>query len=134
VNELKEFRELNLKPALLDALKGMDFNTMTEVQELSIPVVLQHKDLIVRSKTGSGKTGAFLVPIFQELEPAGYPQALIILPTRELAVQVNSVAEKFARKCNLRTTVVYGGASINMQMSSLRRGVDIQQDKIPSAR
>jgi ATP-dependent RNA helicase DeaD len=125
VNELKEFRELNLKPALLDALKGMDFNTMTEVQELSIPVVLQHKDLIVRSKTGSGKTGAFLVPIFQELEPAGYPQALIILPTRELAVQVNSVAEKFARKCNLRTTVVYGGASINMQMSSLRRGVDI---------
>lgn len=122
---MKEFRELDLKPALLEALRGMDFHAMTEVQELCIPAVLQHKDLIVRSKTGSGKTAAFLVPIFQELEPRGYPQALVILPTRELAVQVNSVAEKLAHRCNLRTTVVYGGASINMQMQSLRRGADI---------
>jgi ATP-dependent RNA helicase DeaD len=122
---LKEFKELNLKHELLEALKSMDFHNMTEVQELSIPVLLEHKDLIVRSKTGSGKTGAFLVPIIQKLESRGYPQALIILPTRELAVQVSSVAQRLGHRSGLRSTTVYGGASINVQMQSLRNGIDI---------
>lgn len=125
VNELKEFRELGLKRELLDTLNDMDFHTMTEVQELVIPAVLQHKDLIVRSKTGSGKTGAFLVPIMQNIEHKSHPQALVIVPTRELAVQVSLVSERLGRKCGIRSTVVYGGASINMQMQSLRRGVDV---------
>ncbi len=122
---MKEFKELNLKPELLDALRGMGFNNMTEVQELSIPALMEHKDLVVRSKTGSGKTGAFLVPIFQALTHQGHPQAIVIVPTRELAVQVNSVAHKLSRGSRLRTTVVYGGASINVQMQSLREGADI---------
>ncbi len=125
MKELKEFRELDLRPELLESLKNMNFVTMTEVQEMSIPVVMRHKDLVVRSKTGSGKTGAFLIPIFQMVERKGYPQALIIVPTRELAVQVASVAEKLGHRSGMRSVVVYGGASINMQMQSLRRGVDI---------
>jgi ATP-dependent RNA helicase DeaD len=122
---LKEFKEMNLKPELLEALKRMEFHNMTEVQEVSIPVLLQHKDLVVRSKTGSGKTGAFLVPIFQTIEARGYPQAIIIVPTRELAVQVAAVAQALGHTGRTRATVVYGGASINVQMQNLRRGADV---------
>ena len=122
---MKEFRELNLRHELLEALKLMNFHNMTEVQEMSIPILMEHKDLIVRSKTGSGKTGAFLVPIIQKIEARGYPQALVILPTRELAVQVSSVAQKLSHRSGIRATVVYGGASINVQISNLRNGADI---------
>lgn len=110
---------------MLEALRAMNFQQMTEVQEQAIPVVLNHKDLVVRSKTGSGKTGAFLIPISQMLEPRGHPQAIIIVPTRELAIQVSSVAEKLGHRTNLRTAIVYGGASIMVQMQALRRGADI---------
>lgn len=122
---MKEFKEINLKPELLDALKAMNFIHMTEVQELAIPVVLERKDIVVRSKTGSGKTGAFLIPIFQSLEHMGHPQAIVIVPTRELALQVSTVAEKLGHRGRMRTTLVYGGASINAQIQSLRRGTDI---------
>ncbi len=120
-----EFRELGLKDSLLEALGRMNFSTMTEVQERAIPILLQHNDLVARSKTGSGKTGAFLVPIVQEMHAAGRPQALVILPTRELAVQVSAVAQRLSHNSGLGVAVVYGGASINIQMQKLRRGVDI---------
>ena len=122
---MTEFKETNLKHELLEALRMMNFQEMTEVQEKAIPVLLSHKDLIVRSKTGSGKTAAFLVPIFQNIEPKGYTQAIVIVPTRELAVQVSLVAQKLAHRSNIGVTVVYGGASINVQMQNLRRGADI---------
>lgn len=122
---MKEFKEMNLKPELLEALRQMNFSNMTEVQELSIPIALQHKDIIVRSKTGSGKTGAFLVPIFQMMEHKGYPQAIVLVPTRELALQVSTVAEKLAQKSRLRIAIVYGGASINVQMHSISNGADL---------
>ncbi len=122
---MKDFKELGLKHELLESLNRMGFQDMTEVQELAIPVVLQHKDLIVRSKTGSGKTGAFLVPIFQNVEGRGYPQAIVIVPTRELAVQVSSVAHQLTHRGGPRVAVVYGGASINVQMQQLRGGIDL---------
>lgn len=125
MKKLKEFKELNLKPELLEALRLMNFHNMTEVQELSIPVILQRKDLVVRSKTGSGKTGAFLVPIFQSIEHKGHTQALVIVPTRELALQVTTVADSLGRKGRIRTAVVYGGASINVQMRALSSGADL---------
>ena len=68
---MKDFKEMDLRHELLEALKSMNFNQMTEVQEKAIPILMSHKDLIVRSKTGSGKTGAFLVPILQNIEPTG---------------------------------------------------------------
>lgn len=122
---MKEFKELNLKHELLEAIRQMNFLHMTEVQEKAIPVVLDNKDLVVRSKTGSGKTIAFLVPILQMVEPGRQTQAIVIVPTRELAVQVSSVAQKLTGRSRIRTTVVYGGASINMQVQALSRGSEI---------
>ncbi len=103
----------------------MGFNTMTEVQELAIPIVLEHKDVVVRSKTGSGKTAAFLVPIIQEIQGAGHTSALVIVPTRELALQVASVATKLGNTNHVRVAIVYGGASINVQMQALSRGAEL---------
>jgi ATP-dependent RNA helicase DeaD len=116
---------MNLKPELLEALKSMAFNTMTDVQEHSIPIILEHKDIVVRSKTGSGKTAAFLVPIFQNMTRKGHPQALVVVPTRELAKQIFTVAVKLAHGGKIRASMVYGGASINVQISILSGGVDI---------
>ncbi|MCL5117580.1 MAG: DEAD/DEAH box helicase [Candidatus Marsarchaeota archaeon] len=123
---MKNFSDLHLKPEILNALNAMNFTEMTEVQESAIPAVLSHKDIIVRSKTGSGKTGAFLIPIMQIITGGqGYPQAIVLVPTRELALQVNAVAHSIAQKSRIRTTVVYGGASINVQVQNLRNGIDI---------
>ncbi len=122
---LKEFVELNLKPQLIEALRAMNFHSMTEVQDKTIPLLLEGRDVVVRSKTGSGKTGAFLVPIMQMLQHGRSTEAIVVVPTRELAIQVNSVAEKMAAKLGLRITIVYGGASINIQMQSLHRGSNI---------
>ncbi len=122
---MKKFEEMNLKLELVEALNQIGFRDSTEVQEAAIPVVLQHRDLIVRSKTGSGKTGAFLVPILQMADKTRGPEALVVVPTRELAIQVHAVAEKLARKMGLHTVIVYGGASINVQMDQLARGANI---------
>ncbi|MCW6159569.1 MAG: DEAD/DEAH box helicase [Candidatus Micrarchaeales archaeon] len=123
---MKEFSQLELRPELVDALKKIGFVNATEVQEQAIPVALKGKDLIVRAKTGTGKTGAFLIPIMQSmhLHESGIG-AIIITPTRELALQVSSVAGKLGSFIHLRTTTVYGGASINVQMEQLRRGTNI---------
>ncbi|MDE1865097.1 MAG: DEAD/DEAH box helicase [Candidatus Micrarchaeota archaeon] len=122
---MKKFSEMNLKLELVEALNQIGFRDSTEVQEAAIPTVLQHKDVIVRSKTGSGKTGAFLVPILQMADKSRGPEALVVVPTRELAIQVHSVAEKLSRKMGLHTVIVYGGASINVQMDHLARGANI---------
>ena len=122
---LKKFGELNLKQELVDALNYAGFQDMTEVQEAAIPSMLLHRDIIVRSKTGSGKTVAFLVPIMQMADRTKGPEALIVVPTRELAIQVHAVADKLSRKLGLHTVIVYGGASINVQMDQLARGANI---------
>ena len=121
---MTKFEETGIKQELISALESINFHEMTEVQAESIPIALQGKDLIVRSKTGSGKTGAFLVPILNMMDRR--PQdAIVIVPTRELAIQVNSVAEKLCRKMGLHTVIVYGGASINIQMQQLNRGANM---------
>lgn len=122
---MTKFGELNLKQELVDALNYTGFQDMTEVQKAAIPTMLLHRDVIVRSKTGSGKTVAFLVPIMQMCDRTRGPEALIVVPTRELAIQVHSVAEKLSRKLGLHTVIVYGGASINVQMDQLSRGANI---------
>ncbi|MDE1868896.1 MAG: DEAD/DEAH box helicase [Candidatus Micrarchaeota archaeon] len=101
------------------------FTAATEVQERAIPIVLQGKDIVTRAKTGTGKTAAFTVPIIQRGGFDHRVKALIIVPTRELALQVSVFAEKLGHMLNFRVTTVYGGASINVQIDHLRRGVDI---------
>lgn len=122
---MTKFEEINLRPELLASLEDMGFIEPTEVQEKTIPLILQGKDVIVRSKTGSGKTGAFLVPIIQNLNRKNIQGALVIAPTRELALQVSKVADSMTKGTGLTSAVVYGGASIENQIKILRRGINI---------
>ncbi|MEM3875474.1 MAG: DEAD/DEAH box helicase [Candidatus Micrarchaeaceae archaeon] len=121
---MKEFSEMNLKPELLKNLNKINFIKPTDVQEKVIPVALQGTDVIVRAKTGTGKTAAFLIPILQKCIKSQNPEALIIVPTRELALQIADVAGKL-KSSKDSITVIYGGASINVQMHNLRYGSNI---------
>lgn len=122
---MKEFESMGLKPGLLTSLKRMGFTDATEVQEETIPLAMSGKDMVVRAKTGTGKTGAFLVPIINRISKEDYDAALIIVPTRELALQVTDVAKKMCSDSDLRVVTVYGGASMNVQINELRRRVNI---------
>ncbi len=121
---MKPFSEMGLNPSLVEALKRINFINATDVQEQVIPLALQGKDIVVRAKTGTGKTCAFLIPIKQMGATTRDPEALIIVPTRELAVQIRDMANKL-RFDHHGVAVVYGGASINVQMDELRRNPNI---------
>ena len=118
-----KFSELNLKPELLTSLQKLKYEQPTEVQEKSIPLLLAGKDLIVRSKTGSGKTFAFLLPILQNLSPENKLQALILSPTRELAQQTDKESHKLV--LSTKTVLLYGGVSITPQIDRLDGGAQI---------
>ena len=123
---LEAFKELGLSDRTLDALAAKGFETPSPIQRLTIPVMLQNRnDIIAQAQTGTGKTAAFGLPIVELLEPrAKQVQALILAPTRELAIQVNDEIQSF-RKGDLRVTPIYGGAAMNEQLRRLRAGVDI---------
>lgn len=121
---MKAFSEMNLEPTIVEALRRINFINATDVQEQVIPLALQGKDLIVRAKTGTGKTAAFLVPIKQMGRQSRDPEALIIVPTRELALQISEFAKKLGTDSR-SVAVVYGGASINVQIDALRRNPGI---------
>ncbi|MDE1851312.1 MAG: DEAD/DEAH box helicase [Candidatus Micrarchaeota archaeon] len=116
---MKNFSEMNLDPALVEALRRVNFITATEVQDHVIPVAIHGTDVIVRAKTGTGKTAAFLIPIIQSKPMGSGTEAIIIVPTRELALQIHEFASKLLPRRD-GIAVVYGGASINVQMSALR--------------
>ena len=117
-----KFTEMNIKPHLAEALAKQGITEPTKVQEETIPVMMNGKDIIVRSKTGSGKTIAFLLPILQNLHQTGL-QALVLAPTRELALQTEKEIRKLDK--SVKSLTVYGGVSINPQIEKLRRGVQI---------
>ncbi len=111
---------MQLKPELIEALRRVGFVDATEVQSAAIPILLQRKSVIARAKTGTGKTGAFIVPIMEMMSGSRKIEALIVVPTRELASQVSTFAQKLGNHLHIYTTTVYGGASINVQMQALR--------------
>lgn len=113
-----KFSELALKEALVESLRRLKLDTPTEVQEKSIPIVLQGKDIIVRSKTGSGKTFAFLLPILQNLTNEEKLQAIILTPTRELAHQIGKEITKLDK--TVKSVLIYGGVAINPQIFKLK--------------
>ena len=129
------FSSLGLSPTLLRALADQGFDTPTPVQAQAIPLVLAGRDVLASAETGSGKTVAFCLPVLQALAqtPAAASgrqrraRALILVPTRELAVQIGEVARQLARHeaVALKVTVVFGGVSINPQMMGLRGGADL---------
>ncbi len=123
----RDFKELGLNHKVLEALKEMSFDKATEVQAKVIPVVMEGKDVIVLSKTGSGKTASFGIPIINSLteKTDGRPKALVLTPTRELALQVCDDLSRILSKTDLKTTCVYGQHSINLEVEELDKGVDL---------
>lgn len=126
------FKDLQLNRPILRAIAEAGYDNPTLVQEKTIPLVLAKKDVIVSAQTGTGKTAAFALPILQSLfdkqdasKKGKKIRALIISPTRELAIQIDENFKKYSTYTNLRTTVVFGGASIEPQIDVLKKGVDI---------
>jgi len=128
------FAELGLVPDLLRAVADAGYTTPTPIQAQAIPVILAGKDVMGGAQTGTGKTAGFALPILQKLapmanvspSPARHPvRALILTPTRELAVQVEESFRTYGKYTNLRSTVVYGGVDIKQQMPIVRGGVEI---------
>ena len=124
------FKSFGLSAPLLQAVSEQGYETPTPVQLKAIPAIIEGRDIMAAAQTGTGKTAGFALPILQRLskgEKAGSNQAraLILTPTRELAVQVNDDVAIYAKYLPLRSTVVYGGVKINPQMMALRKGADV---------
>lgn len=121
----KTFQELGLGAEINKALKENKFEAPFPIQEAAIPFVLKGVDVVGQAHTGTGKTAAFSLPILTKLKRNGPIQALILVPTRELAMQVTTEINKFAKYTGIKTVSIYGGQSINLQHDQLRRGVQI---------
>jgi ATP-dependent RNA helicase RhlE len=126
------FENLNLIEPILKALKTEGYTTPTPIQEQSIPIILERKDLLGCAQTGTGKTAAFAIPILQILEGGKIydqgPRAikcLILTPTRELAIQIGESFTAYGRHTGMKHTVIFGGVSQGSQVSALKSGVDI---------
>jgi ATP-dependent RNA helicase RhlE len=128
------FADFGLDPRVQKAIGEQGYNTPTPIQAQAIPHVLAGKDLMGAAQTGTGKTAAFVLPIIQKLlpgssssaSPARHPiRALVLTPTRELAVQVAENAANYSRHTDLRSTVVFGGVDMQPQVAQLRSGIEI---------
>lgn len=123
---ISSFSELGISPPLLKAIEEMGYTAPTEIQSKAIPHILKQQDIIVRSKTGSGKTAVFGVSILQLTDPdAPGPQCLILTPTRELAVQVDNDLKLLSRHLSHRTTAVYGKHSMALEIQAINQGLSI---------
>jgi ATP-dependent RNA helicase DeaD len=119
------FEELGLNTSIVKAVKEIGMEMPFPIQEQSIPLILKGKDVIGQAHTGTGKTAAFSLPLISSLKSRGPIQALVLVPTRELAMQVTTEIRKFSKYMGIRSLAVYGGQSINIQKDQLRRGVQI---------
>jgi ATP-dependent RNA helicase DeaD len=119
------FQQLGLGAEILKALEEIGFDDPFPIQEAAIPFILKGIDVIGQAHTGTGKTAAFSLPILTRIEHKGPVQALILVPTRELAVQVTSEINRLAKYIGIRTVSVYGGQNINIQHDQLKRGAQI---------
>jgi ATP-dependent RNA helicase RhlE len=128
------FAELGLRPELLRAVAEAGYTTPTPIQVQAIPLILAGKDVMGGAQTGTGKTAGFALPILHKLaptantssSPARHPvRALILTPTRELAIQVEESVRTYGKHTGLRSTVVYGGVDIKQQLPIVRGGVEI---------
>ncbi len=121
-----EFDSLNLHPGLVQAITERGYITPTPIQAGLIPLMLTGADVIGQAQTGTGKTAAFALPILQSLEPGQkHPQALVLAPTRELAMQVADAVWEYGQHLKVRVLAVYGGSSYSRQITRLKKGVDV---------
>ncbi len=125
---LSGFAGLNLRPELQAALTGLGYEEPTPIQREAIPLLVEGRDLIGQAATGTGKTAAFALPLLQRApgrSKDGAPFALILVPTRELAVQVSQAIHRYGRDLGTRVVPVYGGQAIRPQLRALQHGVDV---------
>jgi len=122
-----KFQDLNLTTPLLNGIIDMGFEQPTDIQEKAFPVIMSGKDVVGIAQTGTGKTLAYLLPIIRQLKfsEQKHPRVLILVPTRELVLQVAEEARRLAAYTSLRIDGVYGGANINTQSQRIYQGVDI---------
>ncbi|MEV1287665.1 DEAD/DEAH box helicase [Micromonospora sp. NPDC049679] len=122
------FADLALRPELLHALTAMGYEEPTPIQREAIPPLLAGRDLLGQAATGTGKTAAFALPVLQRMtrdgEPSA-PMALVLVPTRELAMQVSEAMHRYGRDLGARVVPIYGGQPIGRQLRELERGVDV---------
>jgi ATP-dependent RNA helicase RhlE len=128
------FEELNLAPAIVQAVHEHGYHTPTPIQVEAVPAVLAGRDLLAGAQTGTGKTAAFTLPMLQRLSQGQRPKnrfggigirALVLTPTRELAAQVEESVRVYGKHVDLSSTVVFGGVGMNPQIDAMKRGVDI---------
>ncbi|GLS13282.1 DEAD/DEAH box helicase [Hydrogenophaga electricum] len=128
------FEELNLAPAIVQAVREQGYETPTPIQREAIPAVLSGRDLLAGAQTGTGKTAAFTLPLLQRLSQGERAtsrfggvgvRALVLTPTRELAAQVEESVRTYGKHLSLNSTVVFGGVGMNPQINALKKGVDV---------
>lgn len=125
------FKKLGLLPELVKALEEKGYKTPTNIQSQAIPLILEGFDLLAGSQTGTGKTAGFGLPLLQNLMknfkalPVSLTKALILTPTRELAMQVEESIREFGKHLPLKSAVIFGGVNIETQIKKMRKGVDI---------
>ncbi|MGM0567828.1 MAG: DEAD/DEAH box helicase [Elusimicrobiota bacterium] len=123
---MKNFKDLGINKEIRSILDGMDFKRPTEIQSRTIPAILEGRDLIGQAETGSGKTAACGIPLVQMVDKnINKVQALVLAPTRELAIQYLNEVSSIARPYGVKAFVVYGGFDISIQMAKLNDGVQI---------
>src|SRR5258706_10160512 len=122
------FAALGLDPRLLGTLTELGYEEPTPIQREAIPLLLTGRDFIGQAATGTGKTAAFALPMLQRVIEAGkeraHPSALILVPTRELAMQVAEAIHKYGQKLKITVAPIYGGHSFSQQQRVLERGGD----------
>jgi ATP-dependent RNA helicase RhlE len=126
------FKELSIAPAILKALETKGYTQPTPIQEKAIPLLLAGRDLLGCAQTGTGKTAAFAIPILQHLYADASTKsgprkikALVVTPTRELAIQIDDNFTEYGQNTHLKNTVIYGGVKQGKQTEKLKRGVDV---------
>lgn len=122
---MQKFKELGISEATLNALDGMGFTEPTPIQVESIPHTLNGTDVLGQAQTGTGKTGAFGIPLIDKVADKQGVQALILAPTRELAMQVAEQLRTFSKGQNVNVITVFGGMPIDRQIKSLKKGLKL---------
>jgi ATP-dependent RNA helicase DeaD len=128
MDDTASFADLGLRPDLLEVLAELGYEEPTPIQRQTVPPLVAGHDLLGQAPTGTGKTAAFALPILQHLgdgERGRDPMALVLVPTRELAVQVSEAIHRYGRRLGARVVPIYGGQPIGRQLHVLDRGVDV---------
>jgi len=122
-----DFKSFNLNPRVTAGVEAAGFTEPTPIQAQSIPMIMQHRDVMGLAQTGTGKTAAFALPILHQLMKGkrGSVRALVVAPTRELAEQIHEAFNQLGKESGLRSVTVYGGVGMNPQVTKLKRGVEI---------